>query len=338
MNEYLDLRAEVAEALAVSRPIVALESTVIAHGLPPPHNLETALKMEAAVRDQGAVPAMIGLIGGRLVVGLSRAEIELLTTADHVAKVSRRDLAAVLNSKQPGATTVAATMIIAAEAGICTFATGGIGGVHRGAQNTFDISADLPELARTRVAVVCSGAKVILDLPRTLEVLETLGVPVIGYGTSEFPAFYAQESGLALDARVDTAVDAARLMALHWSLGLASGVVICNPPPAADSLARGQVESLVEAALKSAESAGIHGQPVTPYLLDRLSKTSGGKTLQTNIALLINNARVAAEIAVAHSSLLRCQPRVAKNAKLKPAPQRKSKKAAGRRRSAGASR
>jgi len=338
MNEYLDLRAEVAEALAVSRPIVALESTVIAHGLPPPHNLETALKMEAAVRDQGAVPAMIGLIAGRLVVGLSRAEIELLTTADHVAKVSRRDLAAVLNSKQPGATTVAATMIIAAEAGICTFATGGIGGVHRGAQNTFDISADLPELARTRVAVVCSGAKVILDLPRTLEVLETLGVPVIGYGTSEFPAFYAQESGLALDARVDTAVDAARLMALHWSLGLASGVVICNPPPAADSLARGQVESLVEAALKSAESAGIHGQPVTPYLLDRLSKTSGGKTLQTNIALLINNARVAAEIAVAHSSLLRRQPRVAKNAKLKPAPQRKSKKAAGRRRSAGASR
>jgi pseudouridine-5'-phosphate glycosidase len=337
MNEYLDVRAEVADALAASRPIVALESTVIAHGLPQPQNLETAHKMEAAIRDEGAVPAMVGLIGGQLVVGLSRAEIELLAAADHVAKVSRRDLAAVLHSKQPGATTVAATMIIAAEAGIRSFATGGIGGVHRGAQNTFDISADLPELARTRVAVVCSGAKVILDLPRTLELLETLGVPVVGYGTSDFPAFYAQDSGLALDARVDTAIDAARLIALHWSLGLASGVVICNPPPAADSLARKQVESLVEAALKSAESAGIRGKPVTPYLLDHLAKASGGKTLQTNIALLINNARVAAKIAVAHSSLMHRQPRAAKNSKLKPTSQRKSKKAAARGRAEGAS-
>jgi pseudouridine-5'-phosphate glycosidase len=303
MNPYLDVRPEIAEALAARRPVVALESTVISHGLPRPHNLETARKMEAAVRDEGAVPATIGLLEGRLIVGLSRPEIEMLAVAERVAKVSRRDLAAVLNSGQPGATTVAATMIIAAQAGVCVFATGGIGGVHRGVQNSFDISADLPELARTRVAVICSGAKVILDLPRTLELLETLGVPVVGYGSSKFPAFYVQESGLALDSRVDTPLEAARLMAMHWSLGLASGLVICNPPPSESSLPRNDVESLIEAALDSAVAAGIQGRAVTPYLLDHLAKASGGKTLQTNIDLLINNARVAAQIAVAHSSL-----------------------------------
>ena len=304
MNPYLDVRPEIVDALAAGSPVVAFESTVISHGLPRPHNLETARKMEAAVRDGGAVPATIGLLEGRLIVGLSRAEIELLAIAERVAKVSRRDLAAVLNSRQPGATTVAATMIIAAQAGIRVFATGGIGGVHRGAQNSFDISADLPELARTPVAVVCSGAKVILDLPRTLELLEMLGVPVVGYSTSEFPAFYAQESGLTLDARVDTPLEAARLIAKHWSLGLNSGIVICNPPPASAVLPRKQVETFIEAALKSAEVAGIQGKAVTPYLLDHLAKASGGRTLQTNIALLINNARVAAQIAVAHSSLV----------------------------------
>jgi pseudouridine-5'-phosphate glycosidase len=305
MNPYLEVKKEIADALAAGRPVVALESTVISHGLPRPHNLATALKMEAAVRDEDAVPATIGLLEGRLIVGLSRAEIELLTGPEHIAKVSRRDLAAVLNSKRPGATTVAATMIIAAQAGIHIFATGGIGGVHRGAQNSFDISADLPELARTPVAVVCSGAKVILDLPRTLEMLETLGVPLIGYGTKEFPAFYARESGLALDTRVDTPLDAARLIAMHSALGLTSGIVICNPPSTASSLSRELVESLIETALKSAEAAGIQGKAVTPYLLDRLARESGGKTLQTNIALLVNNARVAAQIAVAHSSLAR---------------------------------
>jgi pseudouridine-5'-phosphate glycosidase len=304
MNSYLDVRPEIAGALAGGRPVVALESTVISHGLPRPHNLETARKMEAGVRDAGAVPATIGLLDGRLVVGLSRAEVELLASAERVAKVSRRDLAAVVNSKQPGATTVAATMIIAAQAGIRLFATGGIGGVHRGAQNTFDVSADLPELARTPVAVVCSGAKVILDLPRTLELLETLGVPVVGYGTSEFPAFYVQESGLALDARVDTPLDAARIITTQCALGLTSGIVICNPPPAASALPRKQVESLIENALQSAEAAGIQGKAVTPYLLDHLARASGGKTLQTNIDLLINNARVAAQIAVAHISLV----------------------------------
>jgi pseudouridylate synthase len=308
MNSYLDVRPEIADALAAGRPVVALESTVISHGLPRPHNLETARKMDAAVRDEGAVPGTIGLLEGRLIIGLSRTEIEFLAGAERIAKVSRRDLAAVLNSRQPGATTVAATMIIAAQAGICIFATGGIGGVHRSAQNTFDISADLPELARTPVAVVCSGAKVILDLPRTLELLETLGVPVVGYGTSEFPAFYVRESGLALDARVDAPLEAAKLIALHGALGLTSGIVICNPPPAANSLPRKQVESLIEAALNSAEAAGIQGKAVTPYLLDHLAKASGGKTLQTNIALLINNARVAAQIAVAHSSLMRHAP------------------------------
>jgi len=303
MNPHLDVRPEIADALAAGRPVVGLESTAISHGLPRPYNLETARNMEAAVRDEGAVPATIGLLEGRLIVGLSRAEIELLASAEHVAKVSRRDLAAALSSKQPGATTVAATMIIAAQAGIHIFATGGIGGVHRGAQNSFDISADLPELALTPVAVVCSGAKVILDLPRTLEMLETLGVPVIGYGTKEFPAFYSRESGLALDARVDTPLDAARLIAMHWSLGLTSGIVICNPPPVESSLPRELIESLVESALQSAEAGGIQGKAVTPYLLDHLARASGGKTLHTNIALLINNARVAAQIAAAHSSL-----------------------------------
>lgn len=304
MNPYLDVRPEIAETLAAGRPVVALESTVISHGLPRPHNLETARKMEAAVRGEGAVPATIGLLEGRLVVGLSRGEVELLATSERVAKVSRRDLAAVLNSKQPGATTVAATMIIAAQAGIYIFATGGIGGVHRGAQNSFDVSADLPELARTPVAVVCSGAKVILDLPRTLELLETLGVPLVGYGSNEFPAFYAQESGLALDARVDTPLEAARLIVMHQALGLSSGIVICNPPPATSSLPREHVESLIETALKSAETAGIQGKSVTPFLLDHLARASSGRTLQTNIALLINNARVAAQIAVAHCSLV----------------------------------
>jgi pseudouridylate synthase len=326
MNAYLDVRPEISNALAAGHPVVALESTVIAHGLPRPQNLESARKMEAAVRDEGAVPATIGLINGRLVVGLSRAEVELLSTAEHVAKVSRRDLAAVLNSKQLGATTVAASMVIAAEAGIRIFATGGIGGVHRGAQDSFDISADLPELARTRVAVICSGAKVILDLPRTLELLETLGVPVVGYGTSEFPAFYVRESGLALDARVEAPQDAARLIAMHEALGLDSGIVICNPPPAASALPRELVESLIEAALKGAELAGTHGKPVTPYLLDHLAKASGGRTLQTNIALLINNARVAARIAVAHSSLFHHQPRAAKNPKKNGTSRRNSKR------------
>jgi pseudouridine-5'-phosphate glycosidase len=303
MNQYLDVRREVAEALAAGRPIVALESTVISHGLPRPHNLETARRTEAAVREQGAVPATIGLLRGRLVVGLSMDEIDLLANAEGVAKVSRRDLSAVVSTKKPGATTVAATMFIAAQAGIRILATGGIGGVHRGGENSFDISADLTELARTRLAVVCSGAKVILDLPRTLEVLETLGVPVVGYGTNEFPAFYAQESGLLLDYRVDTPEEAARLMTVHWALDLTSGIVFGNPPPAASALHRAEAEALIERALNSAATAGIQGKIVTPYLLDYLAKESRGRALEANIALLVQNARVAAQIALSYSAL-----------------------------------
>ena len=303
MNPYLDIRPEVAGALAEGKPVVALESTVIAHGLPRPHNLETARRMEAAVNEQGAIPATIGLLKGRLVVGLSLEEIELLASAKNVAKVSRRDLSAVLTAKRPGATTVAATMFISAQAGIRVFATGGIGGVHRDGQNSFDISADLTELAQTRVAVVCSGAKVILDLPRTLEVLETLGVPVVGYGTNKFPAFYVQESGLQLDNRVDKPEEAAQLMAVQWALDLPAGIVFANPPLADTALPRAEVETLIKKALNSASRAGIHSKDVTPYLLDHLAKDSQGRTLEANIALLVQNARVAARIAVAYSAL-----------------------------------
>ncbi len=302
MNPYLDVRPEVAAALARGGPVVALESTVISHGLPRPHNLETARRMEAAVRSEGAVPATVGLLHGRLVVGLKGEEIELLANTDEVHKVSRRDLSAVLQSRKPGATTVAATILIASQVGISVFATGGIGGVHRGVQETLDISADLVELARTPVAVVCAGAKIILDLPRTLELLETLGVPVVGFRTSSFPAFYVRESGLTLDLRVESAEEAARLMSVQWELGLSSGIVFCNPPPESSALNREQTESLIKSALVAANSEGIQGKSVTPYLLGYLSKASGGATLKANMDLLVSNASVAAQIAVAHSA------------------------------------
>ena len=303
MNSYLDIRSEVAEAIDRGGPVVALESTVISHGLPRPHNLETAQRMEAAVRREGAVPATVGLLNGRLIVGLSHEEIELLANADEVHKVSRRDLSAVLASRKPGATTVAATILIASQAGISVFATGGIGGVHRGVQETLDISADLAELARTPVAVVCAGAKIILDLPRTLELLETLGVPVVGFRTSSFPAFYVRDSGLNLDLRVESAEEAARLMSIQSQLGLSSGIVFCNPPPESGALARAQTESLIKTALIAANSAGIQGKAVTPYLLSYLSNASDGATLKANMDLLVSNASVAAQIAIAQSVL-----------------------------------
>jgi pseudouridine-5'-phosphate glycosidase len=303
MNPYLDIRAEVAAALAGGGPVVALESTVISQGLPRPHNLDTARRMEAAVRKEGAVPATVGLLNGRLIVGLSHEEIELLATAETIHKVSRRDLSAVLQSRKPGATTVAATILIASQAGISVFATGGIGGVHRGVQDTLDISADLAELARTPVAVVCAGAKIILDLPRTLELLETLGVPVVGFRTSSFPAFYVRESGLNLDLRVESTEEAARLMSIQWQLGLSSGIVFCNPPPESSALDRTQTESLIQGALIAANSEGIRGKAVTPYLLSYLSQASGGASLKANMDLLVSNASVAAQIAVAQSAL-----------------------------------
>jgi pseudouridine-5'-phosphate glycosidase len=299
----LVVRDDVAAALQAHRPIVALESTVIAHGLPRPQNLETARAMEAAVRTEGAIPATIAIMDGCLIVGLSSEQLATFATSDGIAKVSRADLAAVRAARQSGATTVAATALIAALAGIRVFATGGIGGVHRGAELSFDISADLAEIARTPVAVVCAGAKAILDLPRTLEMLETLGVPVVGYRTSKFPAFYVEDSGLALQSRVETPAAAARLMQIHWELGLSSGIVFCNPPPAASALGKDEVDAWIAQSLQSAAAEGIRGKAVTPYLLDHLAKASHGQTLQTNIALLEHNARVAAQIAKAYSAL-----------------------------------
>jgi pseudouridine-5'-phosphate glycosidase len=259
--------------------------------------------MEAAVCEEGAIPATIAMMEGCLVVGLSSEQLATFAASDGIAKVSRADLAAVRAARQTGATTVAATMLIAALAGIRVFATGGIGGVHRGAELSFDISADLPEIARTPVAVVCAGAKAILDLPRTLEMLETLGVPVVGYRTSKFPGFYVEDSGLALQSRVDTPAQAARLMQIHWELGLSSGIVFGNPPPAASALGNEEVDAWIAQALQSAAAEGIRGKAVTPYLLDHLAKASYGRTLETNIALLVHNARVAAQIAKAYSAL-----------------------------------
>jgi pseudouridylate synthase len=296
------VRDDVAAALEAGRPIVALESTVIAHGLPRPQNLETALAMETAVREEGAVPATIAIMKGSVVVGMSSEQLATFSATDGIAKVSRADLAAVRAARKTGATTVAATMLIAARAGIPVFATGGIGGVHRGAELSFDISADLAEIARTPVAVVCAGAKAILDLPRTLEVLETLGVPVVGYRTNKLPGFYVEDSGLPLQARLDAPDEAARLMQIHWELGLTSGIVFCNPPPGS-ALQKDEVDAWIAQALQSAADAGIRGKAVTPYLLDYLAKASHGQTLETNIALLVNNARIAAQIAKAYSEL-----------------------------------
>ncbi len=304
MDNTLFIREDVVAALQTGRPVVALESTVIAHGLPRPQNLDTARAMEAAVREEGAVPATIAIIEGRLVAGLSAEQLAIFAATDGIAKVSRADLASVVAARQTGATTVAATLLIAARAGISIFATGGLGGVHRGAELSYDISADLPEIARTPVAIVCAGAKAILDLPRTLEILETLGVPVSGYRTDKFPAFYAEDSGLPLQSRVDTPAEAAQLMQAHWRLGMSSGIVFCNPPPSASALPKQEVDEWIAQALQAAAAAGIRGKTVTPYLLDYLAKASQGRTLQANIALLVNNARVAARIAKAYSALI----------------------------------
>jgi pseudouridylate synthase len=307
VDQLISVRDDIAAALVASAPVVALESTVIAHGLPRPHNLDTALEMEAAVREAGAAPATIGILDGQIIVGLTTEQIARIADDRDVAKVSSSDLSAVLASGRGGATTVAGTVYTAARAGIRIVATGGIGGAHRGSENTFDISADLTELARTAVAVVCSGAKAILDLPRTLEVLETMGIPVVGYGTDEFPGFYSRESGLPLQHRVDSPDEAARLMCIHWDLGwlgqgTTAGILIANPPPAGSALARAEVESLVTDALASAEAAGIRGKGVTPFLLEHLASKSDGRTLQANIALLLANARLAGGIAASYSA------------------------------------
>ncbi len=306
MNPLLDVHPEVAAALAERRPVVALESTIISHGMPWPQNLETALAVEDEVRRHGAVPATIAVIDGRLQAGLTRAQIEQLGRGGtSVAKVSRRDLPYLVMRAATGATTVAATMIIAALASIRVFATGGIGGVHRGAETSFDISADLQELARTPVAVVCAGAKSILDLGLTLEYLETHGVPVIGYRTAELPAFFSRDSGFALDQRIDEPADIARLLHAKWTLGLAGGVVIANPIPPEHALPRERIDAAIAAALAEAKTQGVHGKAVTPFLLARVNELTGGHSLASNIQLVLNNARLAAAVATSFAAQAR---------------------------------
>jgi len=302
LPKAIEIHPEVRDALQAGSAVVALESTVVAHGLPHPKNLEAAERMEAGVRQAGAVPAMIGVLGGRVVVGLPPEGISVLAGDAEVAKVSSRDLSAVVASGRPGATTVAATAFVAARVGIHVMATGGIGGVHRGGETSLDISADLAEIARTPVAVVCSGAKSILDLERTLEVLETSGVPVVGYRTDEFPAFYARGSGLRLEHQVDSADEAARLMTAGRDLGLPGGIVFCNRAPAESALDRSVVDSLTDAAIWAAKEGGIQGKAVTPFLLGHIGREGGERVLEANLALLADNARVAARIAVAYAS------------------------------------
>jgi pseudouridine-5'-phosphate glycosidase len=295
----LTIAVEVADALRARRPVVALESTLITHGLPQPANVETALAMEAAVRESGAVPATIAILGGKITVGLTHAEIERLASrpAGSVRKCSRRDLPIAVARGEDGTTTVAGTMIVAHMAGIRVFATGGIGGVHRGAP--FDVSADLLELGRTPVAVVCSGAKSILDLPLTREVLETHGVPVIGLGTETMPAFYARSSGLLVDVSVKTPGEAARIIAAAGRLGAQHGLLVTVPVPEAEALPEEIMEAAICQATAEASAQGVHGREVTPFLLARVAELTGGASRRANVALLINNARVAAEIAVA---------------------------------------
>ena len=298
MNKYLDISPEVKKALDEGRPVVALESTIISHGMPYPRNVETALLVEQTIRDCGATPATIAVIGGRLKAGLSRDEIEYLgKTGRGVAKASRRDLPALIARGADGATTVTTTMIIAHMAGIKIFATGGIGGVHRGAEVTMDISADLEELAQTPVMVVCAGAKSILDLGLTLEYLETHGVPVIGYGTDELPAFYTRKSGFGVDYRVDSPAELAAMFRAQRDLGYKGGMLVTNPIPEEYSMDKAVIDKAIDEALAQAKAQGIHGKETTPFLLAKVVELTGGDSLDSNIQLVLNNARVAAKTA-----------------------------------------
>ena len=300
MNQYLDISPEVKEALAAGKPVVALESTIISHGMPYPKNVETALLVEQTIRDNGATPATIAVIGGRLKAGLSREEIEYLgKTGRGVAKARRRDLPALVARKADGATTVATTLFIAHMAGIKIFATGGIGGVHRGAEVTMDISADLEELAQTPVMVVCAGAKSILDLGLTLEYLETKGVPVIGYGTEELPAFYTRQSGFGVDYRVDSPAELAAMFRAQRELDYKGGMLVTNPIPEEYAMDKQIIDAAIEQALNEAKAQGIHGKETTPFLLAKVVELTGGDSLESNIKLVLNNARVAAQTAKA---------------------------------------
>jgi pseudouridine-5'-phosphate glycosidase len=299
MHTFLQFSPEVAAARAAGKPVVALESTIISHGMPYPQNVQTACEVEQVIRDAGAVPATIALIDGKICVGLADDQLERLGNAHDALKVSRRDLAYVLAEKKLGATTVAATMICAALAGIEVFVTGGIGGVHRGAETSFDISADLQELARTNVAVVCAGVKSILDIGLTLEYLETHGVPVVSVGQPGFPAFFTRESGFDADFRLDTPEQQARFIRTKWQLGLAGGVVVSNPVPAASAMRNEEIDGIIAQALVDADEQGVKGKAVTPFLLARIKDLTGGRSLATNIALVKHNALVGARLAVA---------------------------------------
>lgn len=301
LSSFVSVSSDVAEALAAGRPVVALESTIITHGMPYPQNLEMAGKVEAVVRAGGATPATVAIMDGRFRVGLTEADLgQLAETGANAAKASRRDVAAILNSRTTAGTTVATTMQAAELAGIQIFATGGIGGVHRGAESTFDISADLEELSRTPVAVVCAGAKAILDIPKTLEVLETNGVPVIGYGTDEFPAFWTRSSGYPVDHRCDTPQEVAELLNTQFHLGM-GGVLIGNPIPEKDALDPDFIAENIDRAITDADRQSVSRKALTPFLLKRIFELTGGKSLVSNIALVENNARIAAAIAVALS-------------------------------------
>ena len=298
MKEFLDIQKEVQEALIAGRPVVALESTIIAHGMPFPQNVETALAVNAAIRKAGAVPATVGIIGGRIKVGLSEEEINYLARAQNVVKVSRRDFPYVIANRLDGATTVAGTMIAAEAAGIRVFVTGGIGGVHRGAGESFDISADLEELKNTSVAVVCAGVKSILDIRATLEYLETAGVPVITFGADHFPAFYSRESGCAAECRIDKTEEIAELINAKYRMGLKGGVLIACPIPASDEIPADEMESAIEKALSECAQKGITGKRVTPYLLNCVKVLTEGRSLTANIRLVLNNAKIGGDIAV----------------------------------------
>ena len=298
MNQYLDISQEVAEALAENKPVVALESTIISHGMPYPQNVETALKVEQVIRDNGAVPATIAIIGGKLKAGLTKAEIEHLgKTGSAVTKVSRRDLPIIVAKGMDGATTVATTMIIASLAGIKVFATGGVGGVHRGAETTMDISADLEELAMTPVMVICAGAKSILDLGLTLEYLETKGVPVIGYGTDELPAFYTRKSGFGVDYQLNTPKELAEAFLVKQAVGLKGGMLVTNPIPEEYSMDSEVINKAIDDAIAESKRQGIHGKDTTPFLLAKVKEITGGDSLDSNIQLVFNNARLAAQTA-----------------------------------------
>lgn len=286
-------------AVRAGRAIVALESTVIAHGLPAPHNLETARACEEEVRQSGALPATIGIVAGQPGVGLDEDQLQAIAVRDDVAKVNLANLASVVAEKKWGATTVASSLHLANQAGVKVFATGGIGGAHRGASDTFDISADLAALARYPMITVCAGAKAILDLPKTMEILETMGVPVIGYRTDELPAFYSRSSGLPLDLRCDEPWQIAKIALTHWRMGFTSGLLVVAPLPVEDEVPANELEDVIDEAIEAATKQGISGKAVTPFLLSRIAAKTGGRTLRANIALLKNNARIAGAIAVA---------------------------------------